>query len=119
VSKGQPDMSALRCYEILLPSQLIDERPAPPELIVDTLLQLTTYPIEVISYALTPAAAALMWQAAPPRMPVPSPATRSEENANRQLLPTFMRPFLPTAGWGSKSASSGKSGRCPLRSSIL
>jgi hypothetical protein len=41
-------MSALRRYEILLPSQFNDERPVPPDLIAETLLWLTTYPIEVI-----------------------------------------------------------------------
>jgi hypothetical protein len=45
-------MSALRRYEILLPSRFTDGRPVPPDLIADTLQEkdiwLTTYPIEVI-----------------------------------------------------------------------
>ena len=35
-------MSALRRYEILLPSQFNDGRPIPPDLIADTLQESTT-----------------------------------------------------------------------------
>jgi hypothetical protein len=37
------------------------------------------------AYALTPAEISLMWQTAPPRMPIPPPATAPPPSSSRQI----------------------------------